>query len=78
MHDGALLFHQPYIYFCFERLVLLLRNRFKFLGHNQFLEVCPTSQETVLFHDHGVVLLRFVDDFVSLPNNGHCDSVTVD
>ena len=63
IHDGVLLFYQPYIHFCFERLVLFLGNMFKFLGDNQFLEVCATSQETMLFHDHGFVLLRFVGGF---------------
>ena len=37
---------------------------FKFLGHTHFLEVWATSQEIMLFHDNGFVLLRF-----SLTNN---------
>ena len=32
---------------------------FKFLGHSQFLEICTTSKEVVLFHDNDFVLLRF-------------------
>ena len=63
MHDGALLFYQPYIHFCFECLIFSLRNMFKFLGHNQFLEVCATSKETMLLHDHGFVLVRFAGGF---------------
>ena len=31
---------------------------FKFFGHSQFLEICATSKEVVLFHDNGFVLLR--------------------
>ena len=27
---------------------------FKFFGHNQFLEICSTSKEVVLFHDNGL------------------------
>jgi hypothetical protein len=36
---------------------------FKFLGHNQFLEIRTTSEEIVLFHDNGFVLLRFARGF---------------
>jgi hypothetical protein len=35
----------------------------KFLGHTQFLEVCTTSKEIMLFHDNGFVLLRFAYGF---------------
>ena len=58
-HDGVHLFHQPHIHSCFQRIVLCLRNMFKFLGHSQFLEICATSKETMLFHDNGFVVLRF-------------------
>ena len=36
---------------------------FKFFGHNQFLEICATSKEVVLFYDNGFVLLRFACGF---------------
>jgi hypothetical protein len=36
---------------------------FKYLGHTQFPEVCATSKEIVLFHDNGLVLLRFACRF---------------
>ena len=36
---------------------------FKFLGHSQFLEICATSKEVVLFHDNDFVMLRFACDF---------------
>ena len=36
---------------------------FEFLGRSQFLEICATSKEVVLFHDHGFVLLRFACGF---------------
>ena len=32
---------------------------FKFFGHSQFLEICATSKEVVLFHDNAFVMLRF-------------------
>ena len=57
--DDTKLFHQLNFHFCFERNILYLRNMFKCLGFGQFLEVHPTSQEIVLFHDHGFVVLRF-------------------
>ena len=63
LDDGAQLPHQPDIHLCFKRVVLFLRNMFKFLGHNQFLAFCATSKETVLFHDNGFVLLRFACGF---------------
>ena len=40
-----------------ERIVLFLRNMFEFFGHCQFLEICAVSDEVVLFHDDGFVLL---------------------
>jgi hypothetical protein len=43
-HDGVFSFHQPYIYICCERIVLFLRNMFKFPGHTQLPEVCTTSK----------------------------------
>ena len=57
--DGVLSFYQPDIYICFERIVLFLRNMFKFLGHTQLPEVCATSKEIMPFHDNAFVLLRF-------------------
>jgi hypothetical protein len=62
-NDGVHLFHQPDIHICFERIVLFLRNMFKFLGHTQLPEVCATSKEVVPFHDNGFVLLRFACGF---------------
>jgi hypothetical protein len=61
--DGIYLFYQPHIYICCERILLFLRNMFKFLGNTQFLEVCTTSKEIMLFHDNGFVLLRFAYGF---------------
>jgi hypothetical protein len=61
--DGTQLFRQPDIYIRFERIVLFLRNMFKFLGYTHFLEVCATSKEIVLFHDNGFVLFRFASGF---------------
>ena len=63
LEDGILLFDQPDIHICCERILLFLRNMFKFLGHTQFLEICTTSKEIMLFHDHGFVLLRFARGF---------------
>ena len=36
---------------------------FKHLGHTQFLEICTTSKEIMLFHDNGFVLLRLACGF---------------
>ena len=33
---------------------------FKFCGYNQFLAICATTKEIMLFYDHGFVLLRFL------------------
>ena len=63
LEDGILLFYQPHIHICCERILLFLGNMFKFLGHTQFLEVCTTPKEIMLFHDHGFVLLRFARGF---------------
>jgi hypothetical protein len=63
LSNGAELFYQPDIYICFECIVLFLRNMFKFRGHTQFLAICATSKEIVLFHDNGFVLLRFASGF---------------
>jgi hypothetical protein len=57
--NGAQLFRQPDIHICFERVVLFLRNMFKFLGHTHFLAICTTSKKVMLFHDNGFGLLRF-------------------
>ena len=61
--NGAEVFHQLDIHICCERVVLFLRNMFKFLGHTHLLEVCATSKEIVLFHDNGFVLFRFACRF---------------
>ena len=61
--NGIYLFYQPDIHICCERILLFLRNMFKFLGHTQFLEVCTTSKEIMLFHDNAFVLLRFALGF---------------
>jgi hypothetical protein len=61
--DGVHSFHQPDIHICCERVVLFLRNMFKFLGHTQLPEVCATSKEVMPFHDNGFVLLRFAYGF---------------
>jgi hypothetical protein len=63
LKHGAHLFHQPNIRFCFERVVLFLRNLFKFLGHHQFLEISATPEKIMLLHDNGFVLLRFTCGF---------------
>ena len=60
---GIYLFYQPHIHICCERILLFLGNMFKFHGHTQFLEVCTTSKEIMLFHDNGFVLLRFAYGF---------------
>ena len=62
-HDGVLSFHQPDIHSCCERVVLFLRNMFKFRGHTQLPEVCAASEEIMPFHDNGFVLLRFACGF---------------
>ena len=61
--DGVGLFCQPNTHICCEHAVLFLRNMFKFLGHSQFLEICATSKEVVLFYDNDFVLLRFACGF---------------
>jgi hypothetical protein len=63
LKDKILLFYQPDICICCERILLSLRNMFKFLGHTQFLEVCTASKEIMLFHDFVFVLLRFSNGF---------------
>ena len=75
---GAQTFHQPIIHLCFERVVLFLRNLFKFLGRNQFLEISETPKEIVLFHDNGFVLLRFASGFNSSSIHGSYRNVMVD
>ena len=67
LEDGILLFDQPHIHICCERILLFLGNMFKFLGHTQFQEICTTSKEIMLFHDHGFVLLRFVHGLTNNP-----------
>ena len=59
LDDGLYLFHQPDSHRCFKRVVLFLGNMFKLLGHTQLLEKCAISEEIVLLHDNGFVLLRF-------------------
>ena len=61
--EGVRLLSQHHTHACCEHIVLLPRNMFKFLGHSQFLEVCATSKEAVLFHDNDFVLLRFACGF---------------
>jgi hypothetical protein len=63
LENGILLFDQPHIHICCECILLFLRNMFKFLGHTQFLQICTTSKEIMLFHDNGFVLLRFARGF---------------
>ena len=58
-NDAAGVFLQPNIHFCRQHIVLFLRNMFELLGHTNFLEICATSKEVVLFHDNDFVLLRF-------------------
>ena len=76
--DGVVLFCQPNIHNCCEVIVLLLRNIFKYLGHTQFLEICATSKEVVLFHDNDFVLLRFACGFNYSSINRSCCNVMVD
>jgi hypothetical protein len=61
--NGILLFYQSGIHICCERILLFLRNMFKFLGYTQFLEIRITSKEIMSFHDNGFVLLRFARGF---------------
>jgi hypothetical protein len=61
--NGILLFYQSGIHICCERILVFLRNMFKFLGHTQFLEIYTASIEIMIFHDHGFVLLRFAHGF---------------
>jgi hypothetical protein len=63
LEDGILLCYQSDIHICCERILLFLRNMFKFLGRAQFLEICTASKEIMLFHDNGFVLLRFARGF---------------
>jgi hypothetical protein len=51
---------------------------FKFFGHTQFLEVCPTSQEIMLFYDNGFVVLRFACGFNKSSIRGCYRDVKVD
>jgi hypothetical protein len=37
-----------------------LRSSFKHIGDSQFFEVVTTSEESMQFDDHGVVLCRFL------------------
>jgi hypothetical protein len=63
LEERIYLFYQPHIHICCERILLFLRNMFKFLGHTQFLEICTGSKEIMLFHDNGFVLSRFAYGF---------------
>ena len=72
--DETKLFYQLDIHFCCEHFVLFIRNLFKFFGHTQFLEVCPASQEIMLFYDDGFVVLRFACGFNKSSIRGcYCD-----
>jgi hypothetical protein len=51
---------------------------FKLLGHSQFLEICATSKETMLFHDNGFVVLRFGCGFNKSSIDGSYRDVKVD
>jgi hypothetical protein len=66
LKDKILLFYQPDICICCERILLFLRNMFKFLGHTLFLEVCTASKEIMLFHD---LYLSCCDLLTVLTNN---------
>ena len=72
------IFFESNSYICSEHIVLFLRNTFKFLGHSQFLEICATSKEVVLFHDNAFVLLRFACGFNYSSIHGSCHDVMVD
>jgi hypothetical protein len=61
--NGVCLFYQPDIHIYCKRVLLFLGNMFKFFGNTQFLEVCTTSKEIMLFHDNGFVLFRFARGF---------------
>ena len=58
LNDGVQIFSQLDFPVCCQYMFLSLGNMFKFLGHNQFLEISAASKEIVLFHDHGFVLFR--------------------
>ena len=77
-YDGVYLFCQPNIHICCQHIVFFLRNMFKFLVHCQFLEIGATSKEVVLFHDNGVVLLRFACGFNYSSVRGSCHDVMAD
>ncbi len=51
---------------------------FKFLGHTHFLEVWAASQEIMLFHDNGFVLLRSACGFNESSMGGSYRVVFVD
>ena len=78
LEDGILSFYQPHIHICCERIILFLRNMFKFVGHTQFLEIRTTTKEIMLFHDNGFVLLRFACSFNWLSIGGPFHDVMVD
>ena len=73
-NHGAQIFCQLDIFGRCEYMFFTLGNMFKFIGHNQFLEICAATKEIVLFHDHGFVLLRFAGDLTELFLYGlYCD-----
>ena len=57
--DDTKLYYQLDSYFHVERVVLLFRDMFKWLGSGQFLAIDSTSQEAVPFHGNDFVALRF-------------------
>ena len=76
---GDRLFCEPNIPICREHIVLFLRIMFiKFFGHSQFLEICATSKEAVLFRDNDFVLLRFACGYNSSSCHGSWHNVMVD
>ena len=76
--NGIHSFCEPNIYYCCEHIVLFLRNMFKFFGHSQFLEICATLKEVVLFHDNDFILLRFACGFNSSSSYSSWHDVMVD
>ena len=76
--DGRQLFYQPDTYNFFERVVLFLRNVFKYRRHSQFLEICATSKEIMSFHDNGFVVLRFACGFNNSSIRSSYRSIMVD
>ena len=56
--NGICLSHQHDIHIRLQPIVLFLRNIFKRHHYNQFLAISAASEEIMLFHDYGFIMLR--------------------